>query len=556
MAVKSFTHYRACDWAAGAPVSEHEIDKVFIEYTDDELTGSFEVNWARIGGSITPSFQIFNDCWGMIGRMPELFDLMSRLHDEDTSPDDFVNKLLDLGYTDKTPRILPYNRPVVTRFAPSPTGDLHIGSARTALFNYMYARATGGKFLLRIEDTDKERSTKDSIRSIFSGLSRLGINDDADPVLQSDNAKRHASVVATLLANGHAYRDYSTPDETDEDKLKSKNAGTGFRSFYRDMEYEYNVPEPVGSPHVVRLKVPNDETIIIHDQIKGDVTFNSSHVDDIVLLRTDGTPTYNLAVAVDDHDMGVTHVIRGDDHLGNTPKQYMIYKLMGWAIPTFAHMPLINGPDGKKMSKRRDATDVSHYLEMGYLTEGLVNYLCHLSWSFGEQDVFPLDEAIAKFNITDVKSSPARFDFKKLDSINAEWMKMVDESRIVEWIDQRSTGVTNEIMDRIVRAVSVLKGKHSTLLSLKNDMEFIWSRGIEVADSSPLAGFSDALSLVIWEPDALQFAIKGFIEAKGLKMKDFGPALRVALTGAKSSPENHNVMYILGRDETLRRLLP
>src|SRR5690606_14783666 len=320
------------------------------------------------------------------------------------------------------PGISMSDRPVRTRIAPSPTGDMHIGTARTALFNWLYARHTGGKFLLRIEDTDRERSTPNAVQVIFDGLKWLGLEPDEEPVFQFTRADRHREVAMALLEKGAAYRDYMTPEELEAEREKARAEGRVIRSPWRDASPS-DAPD---RPFVVRLKTPQTGETVIDDQVKGRIVFQNANLDDLILLRTDGTPTYNLAVVVDDHDMGITHVIRGDDHISNAARQTHIYQAMGWEAPVWAHLPMIHGPDGKKLSKRHGAQAVSEFDAMGYLPEAMRNYLAKLGWGHGDDEIFSDEQAIAWFDIKDVVSAPARLDWDKLNHVNNHYIRQAD----------------------------------------------------------------------------------------------------------------------------------
>ena len=324
--------------------------------------------------------------------------------------------------------------PVVTRFAPSPTGYLHIGGARTALFNWLYARGRNGKFLLRIEDTDRARSTPEATAAIFEGLRWLGLDWDGDAVSQHEALPRHAEVAAQMLANGTAYKCFSTQDEIADFRENARAAGTStlFRSPWRDVA---DAAHP-DAPYVIRIKAPQAGDTVIADAVQGTVTWANDQLDDMVLLRSDGTPTYMLAVVVDDHDMGVTHVIRGDDHLANAARQSLIYRAMGWDLPVFAHIPLIHGPDGKKLSKRHGAMGIEEYRAMGYTPEGLRNYLARLGWSHGDDEVFTTEQALEWFDLGGIGKAPARLDFKKMENINGHHIAMTDDALLISHIEQ------------------------------------------------------------------------------------------------------------------------
>ncbi|HWA59917.1 MAG TPA: glutamate--tRNA ligase, partial [Caulobacteraceae bacterium] len=318
--------------------------------------------------------------------------------------------------------------PVVTRIAPSPTGMMHIGTARTALFNWLYARHTGGKFLLRIEDTDRERSTEAAVKVIFEGLSWLGLEPDDEPVFQHARAERHKQAALAMLEAGAAYRCYMTVEELAEEREKARAEGRPIRSPWRDR----GPPAGSNTPFVVRLRAPQEGETVIDDLTKGKVVFRNRELDDLILLRADGTPTYNLAVVVDDHDMGITHVIRGDDHLSNAARQTLIYQGLGWSVPVFSHLPMIHGPDGAKLSKRHGAQAVSEFAEMGYLPEAMRNYLARLGWGHGDDEIFGDEQAIAWFDVADVVPAPSRLDWAKLNHINQHYIRLADDERLAD----------------------------------------------------------------------------------------------------------------------------
>lgn len=363
-------------------------------------------------------------------------------------------------------------RQVVTRIAPSPTGSMHIGTARTALFNWLYARRTGGKYLLRIEDTDRERSTDAAVKVILDGLSWLGLDPDETPVFQFARADRHREVALDLLARGSAYRDYMTPDELAEERERARAEGRVVRSPWRDHEG----PVDEARPHVTRLRAPHEGETRIDDQVKGEVVFRNVDLDDLILLRTDGTPTYNLAVVVDDHDMGVTHVIRGDDHLNNAARQTYIYQAMGWDTPVWAHLPMIHGPDGKKLSKRHGAQAVSEFDDMGYLPEALRNYLARLGWGHGDDEIFSDAQAASWFDIRNVVGAPARLDWDKLNHLNNHYIRQADMARLADLVERvlRSRDWPLHDGDReiLMRTLPLVREGARTLLDLADAAVF------------------------------------------------------------------------------------
>jgi len=370
---------------------------------------------------------------------------------------------------------MPDKASVVTRFAPSPTGYLHIGGARTALFNWLYARHTGGKFLLRIEDTDRARSTPEATAAIFEGLEWLGLNWDGDAISQFERSPRHAEVAREMMARGTAYRCYSTIEEIEAFRGAARAAGRPplFRSPWRDADPATH-PD---APYVVRLKAPREGETTVEDVVQGTITWKNETLDDLILLRSDGTPTYMHAVVVDDHDMGVTHVIRGDDHLTNAARQTLIYRAMDWDVPVFAHVPLIHGPDGTKLSKRHGALGVEAYREMGFLPEAMRNYLLRLGWSHGDDEMISTEQAIEWFNLESIGRSPARVDFKKLDNINGHYMRQASDEALsaamVPLLKARGYDVDGAISDQLTAAMPGLKERAKTLVELADSAHYL-----------------------------------------------------------------------------------
>jgi glutamyl-tRNA synthetase len=464
---------------------------------------------------------------------------------------------------------------VVTRFAPSPTGFLHIGGARTALFNWLYARGRGGKMLLRIEDTDRERSTQAAIDAILDGLNWLGIGWDGEVVYQFARAARHREVVETLLASGHAYRCYASPQELTEMREAARREG---RAKLYDGRWRDRDPgdAPEGIKPVIRLKAPLSGEIVIEDQVQGRVVWQNENLDDLVLLRSDGTPTYMLAVVVDDHDMDVTHVIRGDDHLTNAARQKQIYDALGWAAPVMAHIPLIHGPDGSKLSKRHGALGVDAYRAMGYLPVALRNYLVRLGWSHGDQEIFSTEEMIATFDLPQIGRSPARFDFAKLESIDGHYIRQASESELLAAIDQLLPHLANgealvkrltpAVRQQLAAALPSLKERAKTLLDLIDGASFILSdRPIDLDDKAKALLSPEARALLgeitaeltavePWTPEATEQAVRTFAERKGAKLGAVAQPLRAALTGRTTSPGIFEVLNLLGKSESLARL--
>ncbi len=457
---------------------------------------------------------------------------------------------------------------VVTRFAPSPTGFLHIGGARTALFNWLYARAKGGKFLLRIEDTDRARSTPEATEAIFEGLRWLGLDWDDEAISQAARQDRHAAVVGEMLANGSAYKCFASKDEIEaaRDIARAEGHATLFQSPWRDAPSSSH-PDAL---YVVRLKAPNQGETTIKDKVQGKVTFKNETLDDMVLLRADGSPTYMLAVVVDDHDMGVTHIIRGDDHLSNAARQTFIYLAMGWKVPVFAHIPLIHGEDGKKLSKRHGALGVTEYRDMGYLPEAMVNYLARLGWSHGNDEFFSRDQAIEWFDLTGIGKAPARLDFKKLDNLSGQHIRAASADRLHAAIAQylAATGqpaLTARQSADLLRALPVLQERARVLPDLIDKAHFILSvrpfktdaaatQILDPVSRGILNRLTPQLRNASWTKDSLETTLREFSEAEKIKLGMVAQPLRAALTGRKVSPSVFDVMLLIGRDETIARL--
>ena len=455
------------------------------------------------------------------------------------------------------------NPAVVTRFAPSPTGFLHIGGARTALFNWLFARHHGGKFLLRIEDTDKARSTKEAIDAILDGMRWLGLDWDGHEYYQSQFWARHAEVAHQLLERGAAYRCYMTQEELAAQREAAQKERRTFRiaSPWRDV-----AEEQPGTPFVIRLKAPQEGETIIDDQVQGRVTVQNSELDDFVLLRSDGTPTYMLAVVVDDHDMGVTHVIRGDDHLNNAFRQLAIIRSMGWPEPIYAHVPLIHGQDGAKLSKRHGALGVDSYRdELGILPEALGNYLLRLGWGHGDDEIIGRDQAVAWFDIDHVGKSPSRFDLKKLENLNGHYIREADDQRLAQLVAPR-LGLSADQETLLVRAMPELKARAHNLNQLADGAGFLFAeRPIAVdaaagellgAEARLLLGHVHAAlaQLPDWEHDALDAAVREVAETADVKLGKIAQPLRAALTGKTMSPGIFDVLLLLGKDESLARI--
>src|SRR5476651_1068364 len=443
------------------------------------------------------------------------------------------------------------SEPVVTRFAPSPTGFLHIGGGRTALFNWLYAKRHGGKMLLRIEDTDRERSTSAAIAAIIEGLTWLGLSWDGEIVFQFSRAARHRQIAEQLLAEGKAYRCYASPEELTAMREAARREG---RSKLYDGRWRDRNPAdaPPGIKPVIRLKAPQTGETVVEDQVQGRVTWQNENLDDFVLLRSDGNPTYMLAVVVDDHDMGVTHIIRGDDHLNNGARQTQIYQALGWKVPVMAHIPLIHGPDGSKLSKRHGALGVDAYRAMGYLPAAMRNYLVRLGWAHGDQEIFSTEEMIAAFDLPQIGRSPARFDFAKLESLNGHYMRSSSDSDLLAALDavlphlpngaEVAPKLTPAVREQFLMAMPGLKERAKTLVELFDATRFLWaSRPLDLNDQAKVLLTPEAKTLTAallpelaavteWTPEAIETVVRGFADRAGLKLGAVAQPLRAALT--------------------------
>ncbi len=452
---------------------------------------------------------------------------------------------------------------IVTRFAPSPTGYLHLGGARTALFNWLFARHHGGKFLLRIEDTDRARSTQPAIDAILSGLTWLGIDWDGEAVFQFARADRHAEVAHQMVANGHAYRCYMTQDEIAAQRAEAQAAKKPLRirSPWRDAD---PATAPSGQPFVVRLKAPREGATTIADRVQGSVTVQNAELDDLILLRSDGTPTYMLAVVVDDHDMGVTHVIRGDDHLNNAFRQLPIYTANGWPEPVYAHIPLIHGTDGAKLSKRHGAVGIEAYRdELGILPEAFDNYLLRLGWGHGDDEIISREQATEWFDLAGVGKSPSRFDLKKLENLNGHYIRAADDARLAGLV--AAIGGYPDT-DLLTRAMPVLKARAANLNELSEGARFLFAvRPLDMdqpaldllGGDAPrvLAALHAALDAVQqWDQEAIEAAVRQVADSQGVKLGQVAQPLRAALTGRKTSPGIFDVLALLGKEESLGRI--
>jgi len=459
---------------------------------------------------------------------------------------------------------------IVTRFAPSPTGYMHIGNARTALFNYLFARHNKGKFLLRIEDTDRERSTQDAIDKIFQSLEWLDLQWDGEAVFQSKNQPRHAAIAQSLLENGKAYYCYCTPEELAQMREQALKEGRspGYDGRWRDKDPS---EAPAGVKPVIRLKAPREGETKVIDLIQGEITVQNAELDDMILLRSDGTPTYMLSVVVDDHDMSITHVIRGSDHLTNSFRQSQLFQALGWEIPIYSHLPLIHGSDGGKLSKRHGALGVDAYQGMGYLPEALCNYLLRLGWSHGDDEIISRAQAIEWFTLKHVQKSPARFDLAKLTNLNAHYLREADNARLLPLIEPHLKSIvkrplTDQDKDRFLRGMDELKTRAKTLEELAELGSFyIFSCPIPMDDKVSQSLDSNAQALLrdfspilqeteLWSHDSLESLAREFVEQRQIKLGDLAKPLRAALTGRPVSPGIFDVMVTLGKEETLERL--
>jgi glutamyl-tRNA synthetase len=458
---------------------------------------------------------------------------------------------------------------VIVRFAPSPTGFLHIGGARTALFNWLFARHHHGKFLLRIEDTDRTRSTPEAVAAIIDGLGWLGLSWDGEIIHQFARAARHAEVAQQLLSAGRAYHCYCTPDELEamREKARAEKRSVRYDGTWRDRDPS---EAPAGVPPAIRLKAPQNGSTTIQDHVQGEVTVSNTELDDLIILRADGTPTYNLAVVVDDHDLGITHVIRGDDHLNNAFRQKQIYDALDWPVPEFAHVPLIHGPDGAKLSKRHGSVGIDAYRELGYLPEALRNYLLRLGWSHGDDEIISTEQAIEWFDIDAVGRAPARFDFAKLDNLNGHYIRSAEDGRLVALVsEQLEKALRHQLShaerDRLLKAMPELKLRPKTLVELAGNARFLVApRPIQPDDKAAklltpetrrlLGALRTRLAGVEWRPQRLEEETRSFADEYGVKLGSVAQPLRAALTGSVASPGIFFVMELLGREEGLGRI--
>ncbi|WP_404933099.1 glutamate--tRNA ligase [Nitratireductor sp. L15S-10] len=467
------------------------------------------------------------------------------------------------------------SRPVVTRFAPSPTGYLHIGGARTALFNWLYARHTGGKMLLRIEDTDRQRSTEEATAAILDGLAWLGLDCDGEPVSQFARADRHRAVAEELVAKGEAYYCYSSPEELEamREKARAEGRPPRYDGTWRDRDPS---EAPEGIKPVIRIKTPQDGETVVEDQVQGTVRFPNKDLDDFIILRSDGSPTYMHAVVVDDHDMGVTHIIRGDDHLTNAARQTVIYRAMGWEVPVMAHIPLIHGPDGAKLSKRHGALGVEAYREMGYLPSALRNYLARLGWSHGDDEIMSDEDMIRWFDITDVNKGAARFDFQKLEALNGVHMRQMDDARLLDILIDTLPyleggkalldALDETRKDQFLQALPGLKERAKTLVELVDSASFLFAeRPLSIDEKADQLLDENARQLLAeilpvlqnvddWTLANIEAAVRAFAEQTERKLGKVAQPLRAALVGRTTSPGIFDVLSVLGREESLARI--
>ncbi len=464
---------------------------------------------------------------------------------------------------------------IVTRFAPSPTGYLHIGGARTALFNWLYAQNRGGRMLLRIEDTDRSRNSEEAVAAILDGLQWLGLSWDGDPISQYSRVDRHREVAEELVRRGKAYHCYATAQELEEMREKARAEGRPPRydGRWRDRDPS---EAPAGASPAVRIKAPREGTTLVADRVQGDVSFPNADLDDFIILRSDGNPTYMLAVVVDDHDMGVTDIIRGDDHLTNAARQTIIYEAMGWPVPSMAHIPLIHGPDGAKLSKRHGALGAEAYRAMGYLPEALCNYLVRLGWSHGDDEIISMQQMIDWFEIADVNKGAARFDIKKLEAINGHYIRNGDDAFLAESLiailpeieggKDIADRMTDENRNRLVTLMPGLKERAKTLVELADGARFLFAarplQNEEKAEKILSDGGRDVLARLHplleaapdWQLETLETLIRDFADSEELKLGKVAQPLRAALTGRTTSPGVFDVIAVLGRDEALARI--
>lgn len=462
------------------------------------------------------------------------------------------------------------SKPVVTRFAPSPTGFLHIGGARTALFNWLYARGRDGKFLLRIEDTDRERSTPAATEAILKGLTWLGLDWDGDVVSQFERKERHAEVAREMLVRGTAYRCWSTPEEIADWKAAQEAQGVSYAVFQSPWRDADPASFPADKPFAIRMKAPREGETVIGDQVQGRVVIKNETLDDMIVLRSDGTPTYMLAVVVDDHDMGVTLVIRGDDHLVNAARQQMVYTAMGWDVPQWAHIPLIHGPDGKKLSKRHGATGLEEYQALGYPAAGMRNYLTRLGWAHGDLEIFTSAEAMEVFDLKGIGKAPARLDFKKLENTCGHHIAMADDAALLHELQAYlsaagKAALTQAQADRLQKAMYCVKDRAKTFPELLDKAHFaLISRPVQPDEKSAasldtvsrsiLTSLTPQLQNASWTKEALETILNQAASDNGIGFGKLAAPLRAALAGRSATPSVFDMMLVIGQDETIARL--
>lgn len=459
---------------------------------------------------------------------------------------------------------------VITRFAPSPTGSLHIGNARTALFSWLYARHMGGKFLLRIEDTDRKRSTQEAVDVLLQGLNWLGLDWDGEPVSQSANAPRHKSVAEALLSAGKAYHCYCSPEELTEmrNQARAEKRPIRYDGRWRDRDPS---EAPEGVAPVIRFKAPKTGETTITDLVQGDVTIANEQLDDMIMLRSDGTPTYMLSVVVDDHDMGITHIVRGDDHLTNAARQMQLFLALDWEVPQFAHVPLIHGPDGAKLSKRHGDLGVNAYEELGYLPEAMLNYLSRLGWSHGDDEIFSMTDAVEWFELSDIGRAPARLDFAKLENLNGHYIREAEDQRLSDLVSNRlakasGRALTATEIGRLREAMPELKLRVKTLLELADLSSYCLDDKPLILDSKARKQIDEQATFLLrklrdrlaahsdWSSSQLEDLVRDFAEKEGVKLGKIAQPLRAALTGRTISPGIFDVLVTLGQDEVLARI--
>ena len=469
-------------------------------------------------------------------------------------------------------------KPVVTRFAPSPTGFLHIGGARTALFNWLYARANGGKMLLRIEDTDRNRSTQPAVEAILDGLKWLGLDWDGDAISQFSRIERHEEVALDLVAKGLAYKCYTSPEELTEmrEKARAEKRPPRYDGYWRDRDAS---DAPTDVKPVIRIKSPQSGETIVDDKVQGIVNFPNKDLDDFVILRSDGTPTYMLAVVVDDHDMGVTHIIRGDDHLTNAARQTILFKALGWDVPVMTHIPLIHGADGAKLSKRHGALGVEAYRAMGYLPEALRNYLVRLGWAHGDEEFFTTDQLSKIFTLKAIGKSASRFDFAKLENISGHYIRGADDQYLAEMCETLlphledgeyfAARMNENTRSQLVEAMPGLKERAKTLVQILDGARFLFEqhpltmdeKAIKILDANDAAGRTVLASILphlsrieSWKVEIIEHVVREFSESTDQKLGKIAQPLRAALTGRATSPGVFDVLAVLGKAESIARI--